>query len=183
MYTEDNIEVPESALLQVERVNRFGSVPGLADEDLMSPDELERQVIREEFAPVLALPVERKHSGIRPAVDESGVVDWGAFGTADFDRLRPGFDKVRYKAERLREQLKDVLIMLSIVKERLPGRARYLVLNYLRRGIIELDHIVSHDMRAVARHYLRAKRLRAEIARLRKVSRQREEARIKAWVE
>ena len=34
-------------------------------------------------------------------VDESGGFDWGAFGSVDFDRYCGGYDKVRYKADKL----------------------------------------------------------------------------------
>jgi len=37
--------VPVSALLSVERKNRYGSVPGLDDEELADPAELEREVV------------------------------------------------------------------------------------------------------------------------------------------
>ncbi len=62
----------------------------------------------------------------------------------------PEFDKPRYKADRLREQLRDTLIMMDTAKERLP-KAKYLVLKYLRMGVIEREHIVSEDMREMAR--------------------------------
>ena len=183
MYVENGVEVPESALLRLERGNMYGSVVGLDDADLAEPEELERQVVLAELGPVLALPGRPPQQRIRPTIDESGELDWGAFGTVDFDRLRPSFDKVRYKADKLRDQLKDVLIMLNIVKERLPGTAKCLVLKCLRMGIIELDHIVDSDMLALAKYCSRAKRLRAEIAPLREVSRQRQEKRLNVWLE
>ena len=37
--------VPESETHNRERKNRYGSVPGLDDDELADPDELERQVI------------------------------------------------------------------------------------------------------------------------------------------
>ena len=100
----------------------------------------------------------------------SGNVDWGAFGSVDFDRYRGGFDKVRYKADKLRDQLKDLIIMVSIVKERLPEKARYLVIKYLRMGIIGLEHIINADMLALARLCLRVERLRSEIKQLERAS-------------
>ena len=161
-----DVVVAESAFLRRERKNRYGSVPGLDDNELADPDELERQVLRQEFGPVLVLPVAKSKSCIRPNIDQDGGIDWGAFGTVDFDRYSGGFDKVRYKADKVREQLKDLLILLGIVNERVKTRAKYLVLKYLRMGIIELEHIVDNDMRALARLYLRAKRMREEIAEL-----------------
>ena len=173
MEVYGGIVVPASALLRRDRGNRYGSVPGLDDSELADPDELERQVLREEFGPVLALPVKASRSGIRPEVDENGNLDWGAFGTVDFDRYSGGFDKARYKADKIREQLDDLRIMFSIISDRIKAEAKYLVLKYLRMGIIRLEHIVNDDMLALARLYLRAKRLQEEIADLRQASERR----------
>ena len=166
----EDIEVPGSALLRRECDNRYGSVPGLDDAELADPYELERGVMLEEWGPVLALPVKGSGSWIRPVVDEAGGIDWGAFGTVDFDRYRGGFDKVRYKADKLCEQLKDLTMRMAMVKERLPGKAKYTVLKYLKMGVIELEHISSFDMWCLARLYLRARRLRDEMWRLEQVS-------------
>jgi len=163
-------DVPVSALLSVRRKNQYGSVLGLDDEELADPEELERMVYQQEFGTVLALPVKGKSRWIRPVIDESGGVDWGAFGTVDFERTMPEFDKARHKADKLREQLKGLAIRIALIKERLPGKAKYMVLKYLKMGIIELGDIVNHDMWCLARLYLRARRLRDEIWRLEHVS-------------
>ena len=177
------IEVPESVLLRRLRPNKYGSVPGLDDSELADPDELERQVLRQEFGPVLALPVKANKSCIRPEVDESGNVDWGAFGTVDFDRYRQQFDKLRYKADKVAEKRKDVLIMFGIVNERIKAWAKYLVLKYLRMGIIELEHVVDNDMLALAKLYLRARRMRKEIAELQEAGERRRQQKAAAlWV-
>ena len=126
-----NAVVAESALLRRERKNRYGSVPGLDDSELADPNELERQVLRQEFCDVLTLPVTGGKCSMRPNIDQDGSIDWGAFGTVDFDRCSGGFDKVRYKADKAREQLKDLLIIFSIVNERIETRTKYLVLKYL----------------------------------------------------
>lgn len=164
----EDVVVP-GPVLRVEHGNRYGSVHGLDDSELADVDELERDVYQQEFGPVLALPVKGNRSGIRPVVDEAGGVDFGAFGTVDFERQFP-FNKLRYKADKFREQLKDLSIRMAIIKERLPGKAKYLVLKFLKMGMIELDHIVDFDMLCLARLYLRARRLRDEIWRLEQVS-------------
>jgi hypothetical protein len=172
MYEQTNlvlcgdVVVAESVLLKRVRKDRYGSVPGLDESELANPDELERMVYREELAPILALPIQGNRCSIRPAIDEDGSVCWGAFGTVDFERMYP-FNKVIYKADKLREQLKDILIRFSIVDERLKTMAKYTVLNRLNRGIIELKHIADNDMRALGRLYLRIQRLRKQIAELR----------------
>jgi hypothetical protein len=163
-------DAPVSALLSVQRDNRYGSVPGLDDSELADPLEIEREIMLEEWGPVLALPVKGSKNWIGPVVGESGGVDWGAFGTVDFDRYRSEFDKAKYKADKLRERLKDMLIMVSIVAERLPGKAKYMVLKYLRMDIIGLNNIINTDMLALARLYLRVERLRSEIRQLERTS-------------
>jgi len=168
-----DVVVAESALLKREQSSKYGGVPGLDDNELADSDELERQVLRKEFGPVLALSVKPSKSCIRPQIDENGDLDWGAFGTVDFDRYRGGFDKIRYKADRMTERLKNLLILFSIVNERIETRAKYLVLKYLRMGIMELEHIANDDMLALARLCVRVKRVRKEVAELREASERR----------
>ena len=101
-YELDNEPV---TILKLQAGNRYGSVPGLDDRELADPDELERQVLIREFAPVLALPVKVRKSRLRHGVDGDGCVYFGAFGTVDFSRTMPEFDIVRYKADKLKERL------------------------------------------------------------------------------
>ena len=176
------IVVPESALLKRLKSNKYGSVPGLDDSELADPNELERQVLRQEFGPILALPVKAGKCGIRPEIDENGNVDWGAFGSVDFDRYSGGFDKARYKADKIREQFNDLRIRFSIVRDRIKAEAKYTVLKYLRTNIIALEHIVNDDMLALARLYLRAMRLQKEIDDLRQASeRRRQQRAVAIW--
>jgi hypothetical protein len=177
---DDGVEPPESVLLRRDRGHRYGRVPGLDDSELADPDELERQVFVQEFGPVLRLPVRAGRGFLRPSVDEEGRLDWGAFGTVDFDRHTGGFDKARYKADKVREQLKDVLILFSVVSDRVGGSGKYLILKYLRMGVIGLEHIVSEDMAALARLHLRIERLRQEMAELREASERRHRRRAEA---
>ena len=164
-------------LLRLRNNSSYGSVPGLDDSELTDPDELERQVLREEFGPLLVLPVTGRRCSLRPNIEQDGTIDWGAFGTVDFDRNRGGFDMIRFKADKVAERLKDLLIMFSIVNERIETRAKYLILKYVRMGIIELDHIVNNDMLALARLHLRATKMRKEVAELREASGRRRQRR------
>ena len=173
--TYQGIVVPASVLVKREQVNRYGSIEGLDDEELADPEELERQVYAEEWAPILALPKPKSTCDIKPAIGEDGRPDWGAFGTVDFERHSGGFDRARYKAEREREQLRDKLIMMAIVKERLPREASRSVLKYLAKGVITTEHIVNEDMLALAKLSLEVERKKAEIARLYEASKRRRE--------
>jgi len=180
--TEQGIVVPESVLVKVEKVNSYGSVPGLDDEELADPEELERQVMRQEFEPLLTLPRPARRGNIRPAIDESGGVDWGAFGTVDFARTRPAFNGSRARLRELRERLKDRLILLAIVKRRLPREAG-LVLKFVKMGIIELEHITNEDMLAAARLYLEARKLQQELWRVQKAAKERKQRMMQKWLE
>ncbi len=171
-FVEDSIVVAQPAALRRKSSVDYASVPGLDDEQVADPDELERQVYREHFGPVLALP-QRQGSGQSWAAWDDGSVGFGAFGTIDFERLRPAFDKARYKADKLREELRDLVIRLGLINERLPQKGKGLVLKYLRMGVLDLDEIVHDDMRIMARLYLRARRIRQEIRDLEDFSRRR----------
>ncbi len=180
LLVESGVVVPESVLLMREKLPKYGTVPGLDEDELADPDELERQVIREEFEPVLLLPHQAPRSMISPTIQD-GEVDWGAFGTIDFDRYQE-FDKARYKADKLREELRDLLIRIDIAKEHVPAGPRSQVLRYLHRGVIELEHITDFDMYHLATLVLRAKRLQDEIRQLKKTSWERREKAAEAWL-
>jgi len=162
--------LPVASTLQVEHGDRYGSVPGLDDEELADPGELERVRLLMDFEPILALPVKRQHGwSIRPSIDENGNPDWGAFGSIDWDRIAGPFNRARYKADELEEELEGVLIILSVTKHRQPRPAMDLVLKKLRMGVIAVEHIADDKMQVFARLYLRAWRLKREIADLRGV--------------
>lgn len=165
----EDIDVLESAWLRVQHQRGYGTVPDLGDDELASPAELERQVALAEWEPILDLPFEAPRSAIRPHIDESGHLDWGAFGTVDFEKLYPRFDKAQFKADKLQEQLRWALIMFSMVQERLSVQARLDVAARIRAGV-DLDDFDDMDEHAYARWYLRARNLRSQIRELRAAS-------------
>ena len=179
----EGVVAPESAFLKRERRNRYGGVPGLEDEELADPEELERCVLRAEWGPVLDLPRRALAGAIRPSVDMDGDLDWGAFATVDFERRQPKLGWEKSKVRGLRRELKDTVIMLSVVRDRLPGKTKYQVLRLLRLGLLNVEHIVNDDMRALVRLYLRAEKLRKRIAGLQKRCREREQRQLEAWLE
>ena len=60
------------------------------------------------------------------------------------------FDKFRYKADKLHEELKSQILYLDMLMERVPGRSKYIVLRYLNMGVIDLDDVTNPDMHAIA---------------------------------
>lgn len=159
-------DLPRSPVLGPVRKKRYGKVQGLDEDDLADPDELERQVYEQELGPVLLLPVKYQSRGIQPAVDEQGRVDWGAFASIDFERMQPQFDKARYKADKLREELKDLIIRISMLDEKIKSRAKYRVLKYVRMGWLDVDDIADWDTWFMARYWMRSLKLRRQIAEL-----------------
>ena len=179
----DGVEVASSAFLKPIRNTGYGSIPDLPDEELASPDELERQVVRAELEPVLLLPVKSKKNGYCPAWDYSEDVGFGAFGTVDFERGMPEFDKARYKAEKLEEEVQDRVIMFLIVNERIPGMNKYRVLKYVGTGVIAIDDIIDDDIRALAKLYLQIREVKKQVVELREFSRQKKERKARAFLE
>ena len=166
----EGVVLPESALLRPIRKDKYGKVPGLPEEELAEPDELERQIYLEEWGPIWQLP-KPEQSPIKPSIDEEGKPDWGAFDTIDFDRYTGGFNKARFKADKLREELRGLFIMLNIVRARIPGRGKYKVLKYLEKGILDMGDISNFDMYQLTELYLRARRIQKHIDNLMKLGR------------
>ena len=171
----DGIVVPASALRQEQRRTRYGNLSDLPDEELADPDELERVIYKEMWWPILRLPQQRWECPIRPNMDEDGHVDWGAFGTVDFESYRPQSSKLRYKAEQMKEQLKDRVILLRIIFERISGTAKYKILRLAKKGLLDTDDIEDWDTWQLAVGYVRAWRLRREIEQMLAKSRQQQE--------
>jgi hypothetical protein len=168
----EGVVVPESVLFKRERSNRYGSVEGLPDEELVGPEELERCILRNEWGSVLFLP-KSKSKGFNPAWNWSVDVDFNAFASVDFERTQPKFDKARYKADKLKEQLKDLLILRAIVSDRIPDEVKGKLLQYVKSGIIEVDDIRDWDMWQLAKLYKRALGLARQIIEIREVSKRR----------
>lgn len=160
--------------MAMETRNRYGSIPDLPDEELADPEELLRQVHIQEWGPILSLPV-RGASTFRPDIDENGGVSWGAFGTVDFERISPKFDKLRYKIDKLREERRNVRIMIDTVRLRVRDANRYVVLRYALRGVIGIEDILDEDLKGLVGLYLRARRLTEEIERLLEARQRRQE--------
>jgi len=171
----DGVEVPVSVLLRPERHNRYGTIEDLPEEELVDPDELERVVYKQMWWPILRLPQQRWECPIRPNMDEDGKVNWGAFGTVDFESYRPQFSKLRYKVQKLKERLKDLVMTCEMIRDRIQGLPIRKILKRVREGVLDPDDIKHWDMWQLALTYLRAYHLRQEIERLQRVSRQQQE--------
>ena len=178
----DGIVVPAAALRRQQRKERYGRVEGLPDEELADPDELERVMYKAMWWPILRLPQQRWECPIRPNMDEDGRVDWGAFGTVDFDSYRPQYSKLRYKIDKLKERVKDLSCMLRIMSDRIPGKTKYKIMGLVRTGVLDIGKIENNEMYFLVEMYLYVWRLRKEIERLRAKSReQRDEKADELW--
>jgi hypothetical protein len=167
-YIEDGVELTPSPSLKPLHDKGYGSIQDLPDKELASPEELERAYYHELWGPIWLLPNKKSYNQVW---DVAGDVDYNAFASVDFDRLRPEFDKARYKADKLKEQLKDVLITFAILDERVKKTVKYKLLKLVGIGRIEADQIKDWDMWQFAKCYLRVLKICEEIRRLRKYSR------------
>lgn len=178
-----NVVVPVSPVIRPIRDNGFGSVEGLEDDELAEPEELERMVFIEEFGPVLALPAPKRKNVITPDIDEDGKPDWGAFGTVDFDRYRPKRSKESYVIEQLQRELFGQNLMIEIISNRLDAYARYSILKYVFKGIIDIGHISDMDMYLLVERVQRAIYLVKKIATLKAKAKARHRARLRKFLE
>ena len=157
-------------IVPVGRDQSYGGVPGLPDEELADPAELERQAFIADWGPILSLPVKSDDGGIRPEIDEDGHLNWGAFGTVDFERLHGPFDKARFKADKLEEQVRDAVITMDMIATRLtPERVNSIQARFQNDSYI-IDDLEDADEYGFARWYTRIRRLRSEIRELRQHS-------------
>jgi len=154
------------------RISEWMGKLGLGDEEATMV-QLERLAFMMDWGPIMELPVASHRGGIRPAIDEQGQLDWGAFGTVDFERLREPFDRLKYKADQLQVDVRHNVLMLETVAQKLSTEAKTRILEEGRLGRLDLDQIDDSDEWLFARRYLRIKRLRNEIRELRKLSWQR----------
>ena len=171
LTTCEQVAASVPAWLTIERDCGYGSVPGLADEELADPEEMERWAFQRDWEPILMLPSKSYWDGPRPSFSEDGSLDWGAFGTMDYARLKPRFDANRQRTRELREKLTDATNMLTMVAERVTDPRRSELMSYVTRGIIGLDDIRDENMRALAKWNLRVRELRRGLKAL--VERQR----------
>lgn len=155
--------------LVVQRAGGYGNVAELEDEKPASVREVERQVFLDEWGPILALPVQSVRGGFRPAIDEFGYLDWGAFGTEDFERLRGPFDKARYKIDQLKVELRNAVIMLEMVAAKVPETVVSSLMAGLRSEAIGLEDIDDMNQYFFAQRYLRVRSIKDQIKELREL--------------
>ena len=116
------------------RISEWMSKLGLMGDDDATPEQLERLAFMMDWGPIMELPVRNHRGQIRPAIDEQGQLDWGAFGTVDFERLRGPFDVARYKADMLQAELRHNVLMLEVLAGRVPVEAQIRILELGRIG-------------------------------------------------
>ena len=178
IWIEEGAEVAPPAWQKP--VNRYGVVPGLEEDELASPAELERAYYQELWGPVLLIPCKKSYS---PAWDINGSSDYNAFASVDFDRMRPVFDKARYVRDKLWEEVKDLMIKMKILSERIQDVRKYKVLRLVGKRVIDADDIQDWDMWQLAVMYKRALKIRENIDRLKEQSEKQQEEQHQKWLD
>jgi hypothetical protein len=74
-------------------------------------------------------------------------------------------------------------MMVQMINERIASKAKYQVLKYVQMGVLDLEDIANWDMRQLTEKYLRAVRLKQEIAKLQEVRRQRMFKQRQQWLD
>ena len=177
---KDGAEVAQPAWLKPEK--RYGSVEGLDDDELATPAELERIYYRQLWGPIWLLP-KPKSADFNPAWHCHCDLDYNAFASVDFDRMRPEFNKARYKRDKMREKIKDLVIMMKIVSVRIKNVRKYKVLRLVGHGSLDADDIQHGDLWQLALMYKRTLMLKKEIVRLQEVGRKRQQDAQEKWLE
>ncbi len=157
-------DVPISPLFSEERRNPYGSVPGLDDEELADPCELEHQIMLQDWGVVLALPPTEDDFFLHGQW-ENGV-DVSAFNTHDFARKRGEFDRYRCALSHANRELREATWMFETLNDRVESPAKYLVLDYLDKGVINSSHCVG-DMHGLAVWNARIRSVHEKIRRIR----------------
>jgi hypothetical protein len=165
----NGIVVPAAALRQQQQNDKYGHIEGLSNEELADPDEIERCILRDELEPVLLL-AKPESERFNPAWNFSVDADFDAFASVDFERTCPEFNKARYKADKLEEERKEVLLTVVMLNERIKSKFKYKLFLQVLKGVIDIDDILNWDMWQFARYCLRAVRLKKQVKELRERS-------------
>ena len=154
-------ELPVSGAVRVVRRKGYGTVADLEEEGPADIGELQRIVAYEMYGPVIALPGRGGRLG-HVVLDANGEIDWEAIGPAGGRRrwARPG---VVGPADQLRAELAHLVGLIGLLPERVPGTAKYLVLKYVRMGILDVEHVTNHELRELVKLEARARQLREQL--------------------
>ena len=158
----DESELPVSGVVRVQRRTGYGTVADLDDETPADIGELQRISAYEMYGPVIALPGRGGRLG-HVVLDANGEVDWEAIGPAG-GRRRRAQPAPSGRAGELRAELARVIGLIGLLKERVPGTAKYLVLKYVQMGILDAEHVTNHDLRQLAKLEAKARQLREQLA-------------------
>ena len=140
-YETEFDDLPVSQAVKVIRKsNDLGSVPGLPDEELADPYEMERMAYLQERETILTLPTARRGvKRVERYTEEN-------FNADDLERD----DEVKRVPDGLAEQARDIAISHSCAKddegrERAKRRFRYLVDTKLRSKALRLAGRIRRD--------------------------------------
>jgi hypothetical protein len=153
---EEIDDLPVSAALAKSQQNPYGSVPGLDDEELADPEEIERVVMWQVWGPVLRLRSSQGRTWTRSGRQSWNAPDWEALGMVECQEPVLGGRPAWLVRNNELSQLWRVLGALEVVATRLPGRARRLLLKYVQSGLVEIEHVADLDMRAVVKLFIEA---------------------------
>jgi len=127
------------SFLRVIRVN--DPWDGMSEEEIEDAREFIRWYINKDFALLLLIPVHPREGDFWFSDDEEFRTS--AFGTNDFARTQPPFDRYGYRVKKVMEKVKDLAILYSCLtstegREHTLGRYENLVSNEFRDDLMNL---------------------------------------------
>lgn len=159
----DASELPVIGAVSVLRQRGYGTIADLDDEAPADVHELQRLIAWRDYEPILSLRGRNGRAG-NIALTPDGEIDWGRISpiTASRRRLKPIAVR-RGDVSELRERLASTVRMANLLRARVPGTAKYLVLKYVQMGIVPIEEITNKDMRVLAQLDAKMRRLTQRI--------------------
>ena len=113
---------------------------GLHEDDIRDRNEFIRVYFQSEYAPILLIPNAEENDFF--SLD---LMDDGAFGTHDFQKLLNPFDKYRFAMKKIMERIRDLAILYSVVqssedKAEIHKRYQRVLDNEFRNRLTCLEH-------------------------------------------
>lgn len=138
-------ELPVSGAVRVVRRRGYGTIRDLEDEAPAEVGELQRLVAWDLYGPLLALPGRGGHAG-DAVLTPDGEVDWARTSPV-IARRCPQRVVEAPPSLGLRERLAHAIELAALIRARIPGTAKYLVLKYVRMGILPIEEITNERLR------------------------------------
>lgn len=137
-------DVPVSPVLKV--VRQSESAVEEDEDDVIGWSEVQRLMYEQMWGPILDLPVAKDDSFLQRQWEDG--VDASAFNTHDFRRIHPEFGRKVYAVRQAEREHQHAVMMFEMVFDRVKQPGKYVVMRYLKRGVIQPEMCTGQMQRA-----------------------------------